>query len=126
MSQLNRGLLAAVGSTGNNTHPSASFDPRSPSLVVEFEITAIGAAPTVTYKVQGSLDDQSVPDASSGWFDVQMTPYTAPLAPLSTDTKTVVGVFAYNLQALELAKKLRLVTSANTNVTYTARVSHVA
>lgn len=115
--------LAPVGSTGNNTHPSQGVPEGTLALAVEFEITAVGGTPTVTYKVQGSLDDGSTDDASSDWFDLIVLPSASDTA-VATDTKTAVGAFTYFLaQARMLVRKVRLVTSANTNVTYEADLS---
>ena len=119
-----RTKLAPVGSTGNTTHASASLPEANnlAALCVEFEITAVGGTPTVTYKVQGSLDDGSVRDADSDWFDLMVIPANSDTG-VATDTKTAVGVYAYFLATPRLAiRKIRLVTSANTNVTYEADV----
>jgi hypothetical protein len=112
------GQLAAVGSVGNNTHASLAVPPDADTLAFEFEITVAGATPTVTFKLQGSQDDVSAPDASSDWFDISMLPAASDTA-LATDTKTAVGVYEYFIEmARRSVAKLRLVTSANTNVTY--------
>lgn len=110
--------LAAVGSTGANTHASAATDSDFDSLSLEFEITAVGATPTITYKYQGSQDDPTVADASSDWFDLEVLPNDAATEAVSA-TKTAVGVYE---STVDLGRrpfnKIRLVTSANTNVTY--------
>lgn len=112
------GQLAAVGSVGNASHASLAVPPDAQNLAFEFEITAAGATPTITFKLQGSQDDVGVPDASSDWFDISMMP-SASDTSLATDTKTAVGVYEYFLEvARRSVAKLRLVTSANTNVTY--------
>lgn len=117
------GQLAAVGSTGNNTHTSVSTPADADSLSLEFEITAVGATPTVTYKYQGSQDDGTTPDASSDWFDlpVVVDPVAGAEAVPTTalQVQTAVGVYEAFVQlAQHPITKVRLVTSANTNVTY--------
>lgn len=112
------GQLAAVGSTGNNTHASVSVDGDADSLSVEVEVTVAGATPTFTYKVQGSMDEPVVTDANSDWFDLEMLPAGA-VAEVATDTKTAVGVYEYEIDLHKRPiRKARLVTSANTNITY--------
>jgi len=116
------GQLAAVGSTGNNTHPSVPLTQEIDSMAFEFEITAVGATPTVTFKFQGSSDGPEVPDASSDFYDLMVLPAASDTA-LATDTKTAVGVFEYfNDQERRALAKVRVVVSANTNVTYEAEL----
>lgn len=117
---MTKGRLAPVGSTGNNTHAGQSLPGDMVSLALEFEITAVGGTPTVTFKFQGSLDDSDTPDASSDWFDLMVLPSDADVA-VATATKTAVGAYTYFLANARLAiRKVRVVTSANTNVTYEA------
>ena len=116
------GQLAAVGSTSNNTHASVPISQEIDTLSIEVEITAVGATPTITYKIQGSNDGAETPDASSDWFDLMMLPAASDTA-VATDTKTAVGVYTYydDMERRPLGK-VRLVTSANTNVTYEAEL----
>ncbi len=112
------GDLAAPGSTGNNTHASVSLlaQERAESLAVEFEVTIVGT--TITFKLQGSQDDPAVTDAASDWFDLSLEPQDGTAAGISF-TKTAVGVSEYTLDLLKKpCRKVRLVTSANTGVTY--------
>lgn len=112
------GQLAPVGSTSNNTHASVPITQEIDTLAFEFEITAVGGTPTVTFKIQGSADGAEVPDASSDWFDLMVLPAGSDTA-LASDTKTAVGVYEYySDMERRPVSKVRLVTSANTNVTY--------
>ena len=121
-----KGALAAAGSTGNNTHASVSLaDPGATAVAFNFIITAVGATPTVTWKIQGSYDDSGTSDANSSWFDMSFrdalsTSLTTLVANL---TKTAVGAYVC-LMPIDIPgpAKVRLVTSANTNVTYKAEV----
>lgn len=113
------GQLAPAGSVGNNTHPSVEVPQDADALSLEFEITAVGATPTVSFLFQGSMDGPEVPDANSDWDDLEVLPTDAAAETAAVQTKTAVGVYG---NAVELARrpirKVRLVTSANTNVTY--------
>lgn len=112
--------LAPLGTTANTTHPSVGVAENAYAVAMSFNLTAIGAAPTVTYKLQGSLDSGDVSDALSAWFDLMMLPGASDVA-VATDTKTTVASFAYFLATARLAvRKVRLVTSAINNVTYNA------
>jgi hypothetical protein len=122
MASILTALLAPVGSTGNNTHASTTVPESADVLAVEFEITAIGAGPTVTFKLEGSLDDDSVAAVDSDWFDLAMLPSVSSVE-LVTDTQTTVDAFAYFIDTRRrFARKVRLVTSLNTNVTYQAQL----
>lgn len=115
--------LAPAGSTGNNTHQSQSVADNIVTVGLEFRVTAIGATPTVTYKFQGSTDGHDVPDATSDWFDLGVNPAGGG-AVVTGGTRTTVGVDQYFLPArAALVRKVRLVTSANTNCTYDAEVA---
>ena len=115
------GKLAAAGSTGNATHASVAVPSGVDVLLVEFEVTAIGATPTVTYDVQVSLDDPAIPDASSDWVSPFGLKSSSATEADIAGTVTTVSVEAWTLDLLKRpCRKVRLVTSANTNVTYEA------
>ncbi|MCZ2109485.1 MAG: hypothetical protein LC118_07950 [Dehalococcoidia bacterium] len=116
--------LAAAGSTGNNTHASFQLSGMSERVGVNFRITAVGATPTVTFKIQGSYDDPSVADGSADWFDMSFIDAAATTITAATvgATKTAVGAYPYYFPGDLPIRRIRLVTSANTNVTYTADV----
>lgn len=106
--------LAAAATTGNNTHAGVGATEGADKLAVAFKVEVAGATPTVTYKLQATLN-------GSDWFDVILLPADNETAAVSK-TVTAVGVYvAYLAQAnVRFARALRLVTSANTNVTYSA------
>lgn len=115
------GQLAAPGSTGNNTHASLEVPPNADSLALELEITAVGATPTISFLFQGSLDEPSLSDASSDWDDLEVLPSDAVAETATVQTKTAVGVYGNYVDLNKRPiRKVRLVTSANTNVTYEA------
>lgn len=112
--------LAPSTAGANVTHQGASVPEYLDKVTVVVNITAVGGTPTVTYKLQGSIDSGDVPDATSNWFDLMLLPSNADVA-VATDTKTAVGSYAYSLAVGRTClSKVRLVTSANTNVTYDA------
>ena len=113
------GQLANAGSTGNNTHASVPVPADADNLNLEFEITAVGATPTVSWVFQGSNDDPAVPDASSDWFPLSVLPGDDNTELETVQTKTAVGVYPSSVElARRPTRKVRLVISANTNVTY--------
>jgi len=85
-------------------------------------VTVAGATPTVTWKVQGSVDDASVSDGNSAWFDVAYITDATDTAAVTARVRTTVGSdlqFLSNPVARRY-RKYRLVTTANTNITYDA------
>ena len=121
MHQRKIGQLAPVGSTSNNTHASVSTDADLDALSLEFEITAVGGTPTVSWLFQGSNDPVDVPDASSDWHALEVIPDDAAAEIATVQTKTAVGVYGASVDLKRRpVTKVRLVTSANTNVTYEA------
>lgn len=105
--------LAATGSTGNNTHGAVHTGADWSSLAFQFVVEAVGSTPTVTWKVQGSLDN-------TRWYDMAYVTDASDTLSVATKTATGVGgqvIFTCNPSARRY-QYVRLVTSANTNVTY--------
>jgi hypothetical protein len=115
--------LAPVGSTSNNSHAATSVDPSSDTIAVEFVVEAVGGTPTVTYKLQGIMKSDPTGATATDWFDLIMIPSDSDTAAI-TRAVTAVGRYAsYISQAQSrFAKHVRLVTSLNTNVTYSANL----
>lgn len=113
--------LAASGSTGNNNHQSVSVAPAAQLIAVEFVVEVAGGTPTVTYKLQGTFDRGEISDGSAGWFDLILLPSDNETAAV-TRVVTAVGDYAsYLAQShVRFVPRVRLVTSANTNITYAA------
>lgn len=128
-------LIAPVGSTGNNTHTSVTLPPAPRGIgvapvhtglyVVKFVVEAVGATPTVTWNIQGTNDLASVADGSATWADAIYDNTSDAIATPVSATKVVTAVgtttiyFASNNHVLRNQyHRIRLVTSANTNVTY--------
>ena len=126
-----RQLACPQGSTGNVTFPSIEVPPDvdQDAFILSFIVEAVGATPTVTYKWQYSLDDPSISDANATWFDLLyhlpgVTPEVAPVA--TTRARTAVSTDpllpTQGAAKKELYRRVRLVTSANTNVTFRGEV----
>lgn len=123
--------IAAEGSAGNNTHPSVEIDPSIDvsQFVLQFIVEAAGATPTVTYKYQVSADDPSVTDANSTWSDLNYVPFQdgTETVAAATRARTTVGsdtlIPFMGTKARQIFRKIRLVTTLNTNVTYRSELS---
>lgn len=122
-------LIAPVGSTGNNTHTGVPVGQAVDRVGLNFVIEAIGATPTVTFKLQGALflpraefaAGPTLPGAND-WFDIMLLPSDSDTGAV-TQTKTAVGAFASTIRLdRDLFTHARLVTTANTNVTYRAEL----
>jgi len=121
--------LAAAGSTGNNTHAGVHVGAGYEAVVFQFVVEAVGSTPTVTWKVQASPDDPTtVADAQANWYDVGYITDASDTISQSTRSATAVGAqiaFLSNPIARRY-RRFRLVTSANTNVTYHCDIFRVA
>ena len=120
-------FAALPGSTGNTTHQSVGFTQEATSAAVDFRCTAIGATPTVTFVIQGSFDEPQTLDASSVWVTAFVYPVgsdTGTAAPAAVTTVSSNPVYLRG-PSLRFYKKVRVVTSANTNVTYEAKVHEI-
>lgn len=115
--------LAPAGSTGNNSHTSANTSPEADKAAVVFVVEVAGATPTVTYKAQATFDPDTTADASAKWVDLMLLPADSETAA-KTFTVTAAGSYiSYLAQAnSRFVRRVRVVTSANTNVTYRAEL----
>src|SRR5438034_114679 len=116
-----------AGQTGNNTHASSELPAGAVQVVAVFVVEAVGATPTVTYKWQVSFDPPDLPDASSQWADhayVLMGGAQDANETFANTTRTLTAVGRDTLltylgvKTRAVPRKMRLVTTANTNVTY--------
>jgi len=114
MPAFGRVTLAAVTQTGNNTHTGVQVADSAGRQMLEFTVSAIGATPTVTFALQGSFDGTNWD--TTGIFMIPGNSDTG------AATRTVTTVAAFH-QAVSQSQSrawayYRLVTTANTNVTY--------
>ena len=112
--------LAPAGSTGNNSHNAVGAGPPSGRIALEFNAEAVGATPTVTYSLQGSMQDSP---GSNDWEAIALIPPGSD-TPATTRAVTAVGRTVNHMSQGQsrFFKKYRLVTTANTNVTYSAKL----
>jgi hypothetical protein len=111
--------ITAGGQTGNNTHAGVPIVGYS-ALAFEFVVEVAGATPTVTWKIQASPDDLSVTDGNAHWYDLGYITDATDTISVATRTATAAGAqieFISNPVARQY-RRFRLVTTANTNVTY--------
>lgn len=122
MSGINTTIMAPGGSTGNNTHQSVGLPAVSSRIAYKLVCEVAGGTPTVTWKIQVSADDTGITDANSTWYDLlYFTPTTNDTPATTTRVVTAVGsdaVFPDTANDARFWRKARLVTTANTNVTY--------
>lgn len=115
MANIRKAALTATGQTGNNTHTAVELADENGQVGWEFVVEAVGATPTVTWKVQGSLD-------GTNFYDCAYVTDATDTVSAATRTATAVGrqVAWLSLSEVRFYRHLRLVTSLNTNVTYSA------
>jgi hypothetical protein len=105
-------LSAAQTGNGDSTNVWDRGAKRGPAAVV---ITStVGATPTVTVNIQGSVDGSNFYNVP---YALNATPETLTIAAITITTATTV---TYQLRASHAWRFLKLVYSANTNVTLTA------
>lgn len=110
--------LAPVGTTGNITGASSGpVEMGGNAVALQFIVEAVGATPTVTFKYQGSLD-------GTNWFDVTYVSVTTDTLATATQTVTGLGATVIFLEnpAVRNWNWFRVITTANTNVTYSAEL----
>lgn len=113
-------MTGATAQTGNNTHTAVRTDANE-TVAFEFEVTVAGGGPTVTWIVQGSMDNVN-------FYPVNYVTDATDTAAVAALTSTAVGkkiIFLSNPVARRY-KFYRLVTSANTNITYRADAWRIA
>ncbi len=118
ISAASQDVTLSVAQTGNGDSTNiAARDQGAPSIFRGGAIvitTTVGATPTVTVNIQGSMD-------GANWYNV---PYALVATPrtfvLTAITITTAVTTNYLLQELVAYRYLKLAYSANTNVTLTA------
>lgn len=123
----NRRIGSLGAGAGNATHASLEVPNDADALAVEFRVTVIGATPTITWIAQGSDDDATVTDANSDWYALFGLPSAGAAEASVGGTVTTLGVSEFFLELVRRpVKKIRIVTSANTNVTYDSELRDVS
>jgi hypothetical protein len=113
-------FMAVTGTTGNNTSAGVGLSPAANRAAFLFVVEAVGGGPTVTYKFQGTLDVATVTDANANWADLLVLPIGSDTATAAPTALTATGVTIHYLAQAHtrFVRRVRVVTSANTNVTY--------
>lgn len=117
MSAFSKYTLAAAASTSNNTHTGVQVtEDITVQIGVEFNVEAVGATPTVTYALQGSFDGTNYDTTG-----IMLIPSNSETAA-ATRVVTATGYYhSFVAQAHSRGwRYFRLVTTSNTNVTYSA------
>jgi hypothetical protein len=130
-----RQILAPGASTGNNTHASQETSPAidQEQIALNFIIEAVGATPTVSYKYQYTDDDPGILDANAAWKDLdyilQGDEAETVVSGATLRTVTALGTDTIipflGTKSRQIMRRIRLVTSANTNVTYRAELQGI-
>ena len=104
----------SAAQTGNGDSTNTAFRGQRTDGGGVVVTSTVGATPTVTVNIQGSVD-------GTNWFNV---PYALSATPrtfvVSAITITTAATSTYLLQELVFYQYLKLAYSANTNVTLTA------
>ena len=119
MAAFNKYALAATGRTGNNTHTGVEVggdEETGDRVYVEFIVEVAGATPSVTYALQGSFDGTNY-DTNG----IALIPSSSDTVA-STRAVTATGYTHNQTSQSRIFRFNRLVTTANTNVTYAANL----
>lgn len=111
-------LLAPTGSTGNNTHTALQVPPTLNALACQFVVEAAGATPTVTWTVQGSPDNVN-------WYPIAYVTDSSNTLAVAGVVSTSVGakIVFFDANSFDrFYQWFRVVTTANTNITYRAEI----
>lgn len=107
--------LAPTGSTGNVTTPLKQVPVEVDTIAAQFVTEAVGATPTVTWKIQGTLDGTNFFDMP---YITQSTSATSQAAIVSTTVQAIPIWFDSAAGDARKITGVRLVVTANTNVTF--------
>lgn len=113
--------LHADGSTGTGTGSEltlGTLDGGSPFdqvVAVQVEVTAVGATPTMTFQLEGTLD-------GTNWFAVARYSESSDTVDVTAVTVTAVSRTVKYVDTIKRPLlKLRVNVTANTNVTFNAK-----
>lgn len=108
----------AVGSTGNASGTVQHADGLGQRVAVEFKVEAVGATPTVSWQVEGSIN-------GTDWFSCDLIQADGTVAGSNAVvTQTAVGTQIRYVDGLDKRwfSALRVRTTANTNVTFSSKL----
>lgn len=104
--------------TGNARFSADITGTSASRIMVEFTVDAVGATPTVTYTIQGSMDNVN-------WVDMQYVTLDSSVAASKAGiVVTTVGATHKFVDGLDkrFPHYIAVTTTLNTNVTFSARV----
>jgi hypothetical protein len=107
-----------TGSTGNSSAVVQHTDGMGDNIAIDFTVEAVGATPTVSWIVEGSLDGVT-------WNTVPLlVSNTATAGSTAVVVQTTVGKQQRWLDGLivRFYTSFRVTTTLNTNVTYSSRL----
>lgn len=107
--------LAPTGSVGNVTGAAVGIGNSYHTLAFQFVVEAAGGAPTVTYKFQGSMDNNN-------WYDLGYVTDASDTLSQATRVRTSPGAdicFVSNPVARQFLY-YRVVVTGNNNITFRA------
>lgn len=109
--------LAAAGSTGNVTGSWVALYTADDveAIGFQFVVEAAGATPTVTWKIQGSLDGTNAYDLS---YITDATDTAATATRTATAAGAQVNFLNKGTGESRAYKYYRVVTTSNTNITF--------
>jgi hypothetical protein len=112
------GTVVINAQTGNVTSSSVDFGrPFLHKAALVRIVTTVGATPTCTYAINGSMD-------TSSWTAVSYADYLSPSSfSTSTFVITTAGTVIKYVPPCQPYRYLQVVTSANTNVTNTVDIT---
>lgn len=115
--------LLAERATGNNTHSGVFLAAEYDTVAFQLVIDAVGATPTITWKIQGSLNNDD-------WYDLAYITDMDDTAATAARTHGSPSAGQAFIQWLSnpVARRygyFRAVISANTNVTYTVEAYRI-
>jgi hypothetical protein len=116
-----------TGSTGTDTSPPANFIRNlhdAKRLEVEFEVTAVGATPTVTWNAVGLVPDGD-PTVAADWITLALLQADSTVAAsVAGVTRTAVGKDRRYIDGLDkrFYDAIGIIITANTNVTFRSKL----
>lgn len=112
--------LAPKGSVGTGLFKASGFE-HADKILVEFQVEAIGATPTLTFTIQGSVDGVNFSDVE--YLDLDSATAVSK-AGIVVTTASLTRKYLDGL-AQRFVSHVGVNVSANTNVTFSARAYKV-
>lgn len=109
-------ITHAAGTTGNVTSSAVAINEDAEAYCAEINVSAVGGTPTVTFTLEVSMD-------GTNWYAIGFLSNNNDTVQTSLVSTGVGRALLYaNLVNTRFAKYIRVVSSANTNVTFDTKV----